>query len=243
MTDRELLADANWQAKKEKIIIRDGFKCTACNNFNLVKNCLVGLMFFHGENYDGKLFGFYGYNKKGVLINHKVFIKKYLNILPLNGPNGHVVYIDESSENEIFAKMVAVRNRELTDYNDLVLTTPGESGGQKNYELQTQIFKNYTWKVVPSLLVHRSYYSKTLDPCDYPDSSLQTICPVCLEQLNKKQGVPYLNGHDIPIRTLTPCKKCYGTGYFPRSQEHDEIICNRCNGAMYEEFFYNPAIS
>ena len=120
MTYRDLLLDPNWQAKRQKIINRDGCKCTVCNNFNLLQNSLAGLMFFHGENYHGKLFGFYGYNKKGILIDHKVFVKKDLNISAISSAKGHVVYIDEAPGNEIFAKMIAIRERELTDYDELV---------------------------------------------------------------------------------------------------------------------------
>jgi len=50
--------------------------------------------------------------------------------------------------------------------------------------------------------------------------------------------VPYLNENGAQIRTLTPCKKCYGTGCFP-DKDSEETICDRCNGASYEEFFYN----
>jgi hypothetical protein len=242
MTYRDLLLDPNWQAKREKIINRDGCKCCTCNNFNLVQNRLAGLMFFHGENYHGKLFGFYGYNKVGVLIDHKVFVKKDLNISAINSPNGHVVYIDEAPGNEIFAKMIAIRERELTDYDDLVLKHPDEIASQSNYQLQSEAWKNYKWIIVPSLLVHHSFYKKNLAPWDYPDSSLQTICSVCLEQLNKEQGVPYLNENDVAIRTLTPCQKCFGTGYFPGCQDNEITICDRCDGAMYEEFFYKAQV-
>lgn len=239
MTNRELLLDANWQAKKEKIMIRDGFKCVECKNLNLVRNSLVGLMFYHGENYHGKLFGFYGYNKKQILINHKLFIKRYLNIIPLNSRNGHVAYIDEASENNVFAKIIAVRDREITDYNELVLTPPNKLAVQHIHKLKTVEGKYYKWKITPSLVVRHSYYSKTLAFHEYPDHSLYTMCRVCLELLNEKQGVPYLNENGDHIRTITPCKKCLGTGYFPSSQEQEEIICDRCNGVMYEEFFYN----
>jgi hypothetical protein len=238
MTYRDLLLDPNWQAKRQKIINRDGCKCTVCNNFNLLQNSLAGLMFFHGENYHGKLFGFYGYNKKGILIDHKVFVKKDLNISAISSPKGHVVYIDEAPGNEIFAKMIAIRERELTDYEELVLKHPDEIASQSTYQSQSEAWQNYKWIMAPSLLVHNSYYKKNLSPWDYPDSSLQTICSVCLEQLNKKQGVPYLNENDTPIRILTPCKKCFGTGYFPGCQDNEVTICDRCDGAMYEEFFY-----
>ena len=238
MTYRDLLSDPNWQAKKERIIARDGCKCTVCNNYNLLQNSLAGLMFFHGENYHGKLFGFYGYNKDGILINHKVFVKKDLHISTISSPKGHVVYIDEAPRNEIFAKMIAIRERELTDYDDLVLKHPDEIASKNTPQPQSKVWQNYKWNLVPSLLVRHSYYKKNLNPWDYPDSSLQTICRSCLEQLNKKQGVPYLNEDDTPIRTLTPCKKCFGTGYFPGCRENEVTICDRCDGAMYEEFFY-----
>ncbi len=235
MAYRELLLDPLWQARKEKIIVRDGIKCTVCNNFNLVKNCLAGLLFFHGENYDGKLFGFYGYNKKGLLINHKVFVKRYLNIIPLNGPNGHVVYIDEESENGIFAKMVAIRDRQINDYDQLVLTPPNGTA-EGAFKLQNHAWQNYKWRVAPALHVNHLYYRKSFNPWDYPDEALQTICWECHEQLNKNKSVPYLNETGIQIRTINPCKKCYGAGFLPGYQEADEAICDRCNGARYEEF-------
>jgi hypothetical protein len=235
MNYQELFLDAKWETKKKEILKRDGYKCTICNNFHLIQKCLVGLLFYHGENYKNILYGFYGRNSQGVLINHKTVINKAFKIKSPHSSIGYIGYITEASEANIFAKLVAIREREMSDYDNIFLNLsqigylPGSAG------LCNLTNDNFKWELGSVLHVHHNYYIKNLKLWEYPDTALKTMCWVCHEKHNREKAVNYLNTKGFPTRTLSPCKKCYGAGFFPDFKDLKPGVCPSCNGAKYEE--------
>jgi len=92
------------------------------------------------------------------------------------------------------------------------------------------------------LQVHHKYYVEGLDPWEYRDSALVTLCEECHQKLHRwilarGEKIPcyqVVNGSLVEIE-LTPCSRCNGAGYFPEYQHVWGGLCFRCRGARYDE--------
>ena len=103
---------------------------------------------------------------------------------------------------------------------------------------------NYTCKRCGShesqdvhLQVHHSHYIYGLDPWEYKDSELITLCEECHSYVHAHNEVPVyrLEGGNLVEVHLTPCSRCGGAGWFPEYTHVQDGICFRCHGAKYDE--------
>lgn len=87
------------------------------------------------------------------------------------------------------------------------------------------------------LHVHHKHYISGLDPWEYKDSELITLCDSCHNYVHSTTRVPVyrLEGDKLVEVTLTPCRRCGGAGRFPEYKHVQNGICFRCHGARYEE--------
>lgn len=87
------------------------------------------------------------------------------------------------------------------------------------------------------LQVHHKHYIYGLDPWEYKDSELITLCEHCHGELHAKHSVPVyrLEGGNLVEVHLTPCSRCGGAGWFPEYKHVEGGICFRCHGAKYDE--------
>ena len=87
------------------------------------------------------------------------------------------------------------------------------------------------------LHVHHMHYICGLDPWEYKDSELITLCEECHSNLHMEEDVPVyrLRGSDLVMVERTPCRRCGGAGWFPEYKHVQNGICFRCHGARYEE--------
>ena len=87
------------------------------------------------------------------------------------------------------------------------------------------------------LQVHHKHYSYGLDPWEYKDSELVTLCEACHSSLHTRYQVPVyrLDGDNLVEIHLTPCHRCGGAGWFPEYKHVQGGICFRCHGQRYEE--------
>ncbi len=88
------------------------------------------------------------------------------------------------------------------------------------------------------LHVHHKHYISGLDPWEYKDSELITLCEECHSFYHAHYRVPVYkldsSGNLVEI-TYTPCRRCGGSGYFPQYKHVQGGVCFRCHGARYEE--------
>lgn len=87
------------------------------------------------------------------------------------------------------------------------------------------------------LQVHHKHYIYGLDPWEYKDSELVTLCEQCHSELHTKYKVPVYRleeGNLVEVH-LTPCSRCGGAGWFPEYKHVEGGICFRCHGAKYDE--------
>ena len=87
------------------------------------------------------------------------------------------------------------------------------------------------------LQVHHKHYIYGLDPWEYKDTELITLCEQCHGDLHSNYEVPVFrleDGNLVKIH-LTPCSRCGGAGWFPEYKHVQGGVCFRCHGAKYEE--------
>lgn len=90
-----------------------------------------------------------------------------------------------------------------------------------------------------SLHVHHIHYIRGLDPWEYKDTELITLCESCHEHVHETEDVPeyHMREGGILERVLfTPCKRCHGVGYFREYRHIRGGVCFRCMGSRHEEF-------
>ena len=87
------------------------------------------------------------------------------------------------------------------------------------------------------LQVHHIHYINGLDPWEYKDSELVTLCEQCHSYYHAHNEVPVYRLEDGNLVEVhyTPCSRCGGAGWFPEFKHVDGGICFRCHGAKYDE--------
>ena len=87
------------------------------------------------------------------------------------------------------------------------------------------------------LQVHHKRYIIGLDPWEYNDTDLITLCEACHNDLHLQEEVPVyrLEGNHIVGAHFTPCSRCGGRGWIPEYAHVQGGICFRCYGAKYDE--------
>lgn len=85
--------------------------------------------------------------------------------------------------------------------------------------------------------VHHKHYIYGLDPWEYKDSELVTLCEGCHQIVHETEKVPVYRLHEgfLEEVTLTRCYRCSGAGYFREYKHVQGGICFRCRGDRYEE--------
>lgn len=88
------------------------------------------------------------------------------------------------------------------------------------------------------LHVHHKHYIYGLDPWEYKDSELVTLCEDCHAATHEEQDIPIyrLNGNILQRIVLTPCCRCSGAGYLHQYRHVQNGICFRCHGQRYDEY-------
>lgn len=88
-----------------------------------------------------------------------------------------------------------------------------------------------------ALQVHHMHYIYGLDPWEYKDSELVTLCERCHSYVHSNYEIPVyrLEDDNLVEVHLTPCSRCGGAGWFPEYKHVEGGICFRCHGAKYDE--------
>lgn len=88
-----------------------------------------------------------------------------------------------------------------------------------------------------ALQVHHLHYIYGLDPWEYKDSELVTLCERCHNHVHSHHEVPVyrLDGENLVKVHFTPCSRCGGAGWFPEYKHVQGGVCFRCHGAKYDE--------
>ena len=89
-----------------------------------------------------------------------------------------------------------------------------------------------------ALQVHHMHYIYGLDPWEYKDSELVTLCESCHSEVHSQFKTPVyrLDGENLVEIQLTPCSRCGGAGWLPQFKHVQRGICFRCHGMKYEEY-------
>jgi hypothetical protein len=251
MTYAEQLLDKRWINKRRKIIHRDHFRCTACNNYAILADCQMAISdAFYNPNNIWRRVGHRIPDREIILLHfHKELVPR------LQHP---MMYYYQPLENH-HTRLVGVRwllDKEWTTYVEyhkskadeyLAMNPPKIHDEIANalreiYELpfpsvsySLNDYRLFDWCHVAELNVHHTYYQLAKFAWDYPDEALKTYCQICHMQLHAYEKIPLLNELGIEVGSLTPCVRCAGAGEFPEYRHIEEGICFRCRGAKYEE--------
>lgn len=81
------------------------------------------------------------------------------------------------------------------------------------------------------------HYIYGLDPWEYKDSELMTLCEDCHSAYHARYEVPVyrLEDGNLVQVNYTPCSRCGGAGWFPEYRHVQGGVCFRCLGAKYDE--------
>lgn len=91
-----------------------------------------------------------------------------------------------------------------------------------------------------ALQVHHKHYINGLDPWEYKDTELVTLCEDCHAHVHTHYDVPVYRideGKLVEVQ-LTSCSRCGGAGWFPEYKHVQGGICFRCHGAKYDELIH-----
>lgn len=210
-TYRQLLNTEEWKNFRLNIIKKDEWTCQLCHN--------------HWINE----------------LNHGYFhsVEPYKNS-SITHADLYCFIIEFTMQGFILSAFYWTDKRDLFQSIDLdkstkiFFETTEDDEGQKHNRI-VGFKKETNWIRVNNLHVHHTYYQKGLEPWEYPESDLQTLCWRCHEELHENTNVPRYNENGEKIGMLTPCWKCHGARYFPEYFHVQNGVCFGCNGFGYEE--------
>jgi hypothetical protein len=87
------------------------------------------------------------------------------------------------------------------------------------------------------LVVHHKCYVQGLDPWEYPDEALITLCMDCHHDWHQNNEIRCAEKREDGwywVKRI-PCKRCKGEGYLYQYYYHYDGICFRCWGERFEE--------
>jgi hypothetical protein len=89
------------------------------------------------------------------------------------------------------------------------------------------------------LHLHHTYYVRNTLPWDYPDACFQVLCESCHKSEHLNKTFRMYASHSLgQSQHLTPCDKCFGSGYLPEYDYHMDGVCFRCQGAGFKELMF-----
>jgi hypothetical protein len=249
-----LLLSDEWKSKRLEILKRDKRVCQNCNNDTLYKKAEFG--FISREVRRDKEFLIISVNRLATGFASHFFIPSHLIPVQSSSRNYRVLISNlefnpctSKEQSDIGPPQVfAIRKYKEVDINLKILLDNINEGGSEDIKshknIQDYIAKNFTslfsdWTVFAGLHVHHQYYKHNLQPWEYPDSALTTLCYSCHKMLHQNQTIPVLDDNNNVIGEMTCCKRCFGTGWFKEFKHIQNGICFRCSGARYEELIKN----
>jgi hypothetical protein len=90
----------------------------------------------------------------------------------------------------------------------------------------------------PTILhVHHLHYVFGHLPWDYKMESLVSVCHKCHFDIHQRVVIPVYTDITMSSKVkLTPCNRCFGTGFLEQFNYHHDGICFRCDGRKFEEY-------
>jgi hypothetical protein len=240
----ELLNTDEWKGKRNLIIKRDQKKCTKCENEILLSDCEKGELSFVIGNND--------FNTFSLVSKEECYI---INLARNSGFKAqHAIGYFKMNQGK--AILIAARERLLNDNYDKYHQQISKYKNDPKYKAillyfsgvykvspsdldslsPEQSFSSFKWYWIRGLHVHHLYYKVGLNPWEYDDDALITLCWKCHEEIHKTQKIPFLDEAGKLLVQLTPCKRCSGTGCFPQYDHIEDGICFECRGKKFKEF-------
>ena len=86
------------------------------------------------------------------------------------------------------------------------------------------------------LEVHHNFYVQGLDPWEYPDEALVTLCADCHRKWHESHDLRLAEkqGDTWYMVKRIPCARCHGVGYLHQYSYYMDGICFRCWGERFE---------
>lgn len=229
MTYAEILLSREWREKRLIILHRDKLKCQCCSNREILSNLQIsqGLLISNSE-VNNLCYLLFGHSTNSSSFSHrtKCFLKKDRTFWQDAIVREHILVYHENILSNIANPIAARRilKQEVT-YLD---STPIVTNPIRNVD-------DANWIYNITLHVHHSYYKVGLNPWEYDDSALTTLCWSCHEKLHSTIKVPVMDKDDKLITSYTPCTRCHGAGEFPEYRHVENGICFECHGSRYYE--------
>lgn len=240
MNYEEQLRSKDWIAAKNKILVRDKYTCTVCNNSNLLKNC--GAEVFYIGNSD-KILLKHGRNPIYVSYSLPKFEAYYAFFL--EGEKNALIGLKGISLKEADYQE-AIRNsdentspKEWLETNNIhrlrLALYPEKHLRHYEFDSYQSKLQKTEWITLNGLHVHHKYYQRGKCAWQYPSSALTTLCWNCHRELHQNSKIAVYDENGKPVTQYSVCGKCYGAGWFPQWLHVEEGICFECWGARYKE--------
>lgn len=244
MTYKELLTHESWRAKRSLILIRDKNQCQKCNNERIIQNFQYGLLVYKDEPSCQILVDtFNGEKIQGYCSREAFSIVLYPTIIIFEQQGDFInIIANRTLLGAEVSEYIEKQDKAVDEYfsrNPVSISATSDPNFLKIFEMSLDKVEipnsDIFWSFFKGLHVHHKYYQKMKLPWEYPETSLQTLCWKCHEDLHKSEQVKFYDEEGQEIGTLTPCIRCHGAGEFPEYNHVQEGICFRCHGAKYEE--------
>jgi len=224
-TYAELLQNENWLKKRKEILNRDKRICQNCHNdhyySNFKKSKITNIECLYSDlDMEFNL----GDDRRG---SQYIFSA---NFLRENNQKGYVDFYTYHFEKKIaYLKNYNVYYKEnIAAEDNIIEKSKVEILCINNPENSNEVF------FCKDLHVHHKYYRKGLNPWEYPNDALTTLCWHCHEELHENTEVAIYDENGKLIGSKSRCYKCHGSGFLPEYSYHMNGICFACNGGRFK---------
>lgn len=267
MTYEEQLLTEDWKALRAKVLDRDKYNCTQCNNQKYLTNdseLRIGFI----ESTSTKMYGFivldintFEHNKMICKIsneqNDKIISpsflyftindKKWINVIACR----HLTslekynYIDAPKLELVEYNLKKIQGKKL-DINSLFNNFHIEDNSPELKKLLNPIvaeikesWTSFEWHYTKGLHIHHNYYQIGKLAWEYPLNAFTTLCWNCHETLHKDCEIEIrdINGNILDYKEV--CPRCHGAGWFPEYKHVDNGICFECGGNKFKGNVFN----
>ena len=206
----EQLATTQWQSLRQRILVRDNYKCTICGReapeFKLDKK-----------------FGIKSFAEFSAISENTGFLPLRDRLLYFRGN-----YVDGID----FIDTIDLCSLQLPQLKFARLWQQEDAAEDSHYNYICFTNRITELDFIPDLNVHHKHYIKGKMAWEYSDNVLVTLCPTCHKSEHENNTILVYSDEKLMESEPTEiCQRCEGLGYLPQYSHVENGICFSCGGA------------
>lgn len=183
MTYEEKLFDKRWSEKRAVIFKRDNYCCQECKKGDQIKG-KTSYPLIHVDRSGELLFMRMLGDDRFKYIQYKLTLDISGSDKTIMLHNNHPIAIGKDPDISVYIDEIDGQKRPITLFDN----------------------KKTQWIYVRNLHTHHRFYHKGLEPWEYPNSALETLCWSCHERLHENELVPVYENFERTNDFVHPCQ-------------------------------------